>query len=433
MLSKTVWILAASFALGVSLHASSLEPTGEVVVASSGSAGTECAPGSSAATFNGFNLGGPGMCILKASGVVVGILRFGDVGSRCVADGAFDPCSGFAGGARAVVGSGLQQFRVNMAGGISGASPGRSTTGVIELCSVSCASTLASIPFQIDGNGAISTSTLMLVNFPANSTGLSDIVVNIRIVSMPAGAKLQFDNFVLDFLPAASGMGSLQICEQGGVGVSSGSPFAFKVEQYTLENAPVTSTITLMAGSGSSSCSNPLFFPVNSFVLVHQISSGATTLVGITGQQTDILNGAVGTVIGALPSKVTFTNKTFGNEGCAPSFYRNHPSSFPPIFGLGSPVSIVGVPVPPTEFIAFQQALGGNSIPDLSGPFDLLTRSSVTALLNAAEPELGFPLSLSGVVDLSKAAFLTGDWNTILSLSRFFDAMNNGKGGCPLP
>jgi hypothetical protein len=59
-----------------------------------------------------------------------------------------------------------------------------------------------------------------------------------------------------------------------------------------------------------------------------------------------------------------------------------------------------------------------------------LLRAAVAALLNAAHPDVDYPLTTAEVINAVNAALATNNRNTILRLARTLDGYNNL--GCPL-
>jgi hypothetical protein len=70
---------------------------------------------------------------------------------------------------------------------------------------------------------------------------------------------------------------------------------------------------------------------------------------------------------------------------------------------------------------------GGSTTTDAAR---ILLRSAVAALLNAAHPNVDYPLTVAEVVSRVNAALATGNRSTILSLATTLDQYNNR--GCPL-
>jgi hypothetical protein len=67
------------------------------------------------------------------------------------------------------------------------------------------------------------------------------------------------------------------------------------------------------------------------------------------------------------------------------------------------------------------------------GGVNALTRHAIAAVLNAAHPDVGYPLPIGGpdgIVALVNAAFLSGDADRIEALKNLLDGFNNA--GCPI-
>jgi hypothetical protein len=229
-----------------------------------------------------------------------------------------------------------------------------------------------------------------------------EVDVRIDIDSMPAGATLNIINFVVNPLPISSQTGAIQVCKTAGVGISPGTPFNFSVQQFTVTAPPVNQVITVPAGMGTESCSDNLLFPKGSFVVVHEATSGNETVIDVTGADilfihsaVDILRGTAAAVVGDSPFKFTFTNKVLGTEGCGSGYYRNHPDSFPSLFPASEPDFMIP-PISAGPGTTFLQALDGHGGSGLQGAIDLLTRSGITALLNAAHPDVAYALPMIG-------------------------------------
>ena len=60
----------------------------------------------------------------------------------------------------------------------------------------------------------------------------------------------------------------------------------------------------------------------------------------------------------------------------------------------------------------------------------ILLRAAVAALLNAASPDVDYPLTVAQVIAQVNAALASGDRSTMLSLANQLDQFNNL--GCPL-
>jgi hypothetical protein len=70
---------------------------------------------------------------------------------------------------------------------------------------------------------------------------------------------------------------------------------------------------------------------------------------------------------------------------------------------------------------------GGSTI---DGAAQILLRAAVAAVLNAASPDISYPLTVTQIVNQVNAALATGDRGTILALASQLDGDNNL--GCPI-
>jgi hypothetical protein len=135
----------------------------------------------------------------------------------------------------------------------------------------------------------------------------------------------------------AASTGYLAICKVAGPGVAVGSYFTYTVG---------TKTITLAAGPAPTGyCSNPIPYPTNSQVTVHEnIPSGfaaASITVNPSSQLVGTPNLATGTVtvvMNTSTTTVTYTNQaTTPPQTCTYTFgfYKNHPSALPAAMTVG--------------------------------------------------------------------------------------------------
>ena len=123
-------------------------------------------------------------------------------------------------------------------------------------------------------------------------------------------------------------------------------------------------------------------------------------------------------------------------EGCTPGFWKNSIGSWPPT-GYSPNQTVASVFTLPNGVISqlgsdtLLTALsyqGGN---DLKGAAQILLRAAVSAVLNAAHPDVkDYPLSAQEVIAKVNAALATKDRSTILALASLLDGYNNL--GCPL-
>jgi len=129
----------------------------------------------------------------------------------------------------------------------------------------------------------------------------------------------------------------------------------------------------------------------------------------------------------------TNTPTPTGDQGCTPGFWKQPQhldswSGFDPSQTLESAFDV------PDAFslddATLLEALSFQGGPSVSDAARILLRASVAALLNAANPAVDYPLSVSDVTSQVNTALASGDRNTILALATRLDRLNNL--GCPL-
>ncbi len=156
----------------------------------------------------------------------------------------------------------------------------------------------------------------------------------------------------------------------------------------------------------------------------------------VTATGTDTVDG--------LPAPVETAQATVsvtGGQGCTPGFWKNHtdatkyPNAWPPT-GYSPSQLVSSVFTVPSGYASFlgsstlAQALafqGGNT---LDGAAQILLRAAVSAVLNAAHPGIGYPLTVGEIVTQVNAALASKDRGTILTLATTLDNDNNL--GCPI-
>jgi hypothetical protein len=133
-------------------------------------------------------------------------------------------------------------------------------------------------------------------------------------------------------------------------------------------------------------------------------------------------------------SSTTSTTTPPGEEGCTPGFWMQPQHldawvGFDPDQTLGSVFTLTG------DFaglagVTLLEALSFEGGPELTDAAEVLLRQAVAALLNAASPEVDYPLTVGEIVDAVNDALASGDRETILALAEELDALNNLF--CPL-
>ena len=120
-------------------------------------------------------------------------------------------------------------------------------------------------------------------------------------------------------------------------------------------------------------------------------------------------------------------------QGCTPGFWKTHtdagkyPNAWPPTgYSPNQTVgSVFAVPYASLANATLAQGLafqGGDTVEEKS---EILLRAAIAAVLNAAHPNINYPLSVLGIVSTVNAALASGDGGTIVTLARALDAQNN--------
>ncbi len=123
-----------------------------------------------------------------------------------------------------------------------------------------------------------------------------------------------------------------------------------------------------------------------------------------------------------------------GFEGCSHGYWKNHIGSWSPTGYLpGDIVEDVfssAAAIPSVGNATLLEALNFGGGPGVEGAARNLLKQAVGSLLNAAHPDVAFPLTESAVIDMVNSALDTQNRQAILSLADDLDFDNNL--GCPL-
>jgi hypothetical protein len=125
----------------------------------------------------------------------------------------------------------------------------------------------------------------------------------------------------------------------------------------------------------------------------------------------------------------TCQSPVVAREGCSPGYWKNHPDAWPAPYTPGTTLSGAGFTNTGRPSTSLGDALtlkGGSTI---QGAKDILLRAAVAALLNAADPDVNYPLSVAQVIAEVNAALASGDRQVILDEAARLDEFNNL--GCP--
>ena len=157
-----------------------------------------------------------------------------------------------------------------------------------------------------------------------------------------------------------------------------------------------------------------------------------TTTNNATAVAEDILGGVVGPVFSSATNVVT------GNEGCTPGYWKNNAENwgasawvgyapgdyFDDIFGVDITLRAGGRRA--IDNPTLLQALGATG-----GGIDALARHAVAALLNIANPDIGYGVgSEAALITMVHDAIVSGDGAEIEALHLLLAGYN--EAGCPL-
>ncbi|MBM3237115.1 T9SS type A sorting domain-containing protein [Candidatus Poribacteria bacterium] len=117
-------------------------------------------------------------------------------------------------------------------------------------------------------------------------------------------------------------------------------------------------------------------------------------------------------------------------EGLTPGYWKNHPESWPPT-GYVTTQQVKTVFIIPSAIdpnIAKKtliDTLGGGGGSGINGAAKILLRAAVAALLNAAHPNINYPLTVGKVISDVNTALASLNRDTMLALATTLDNYNN--------
>ena len=164
----------------------------------------------------------------------------------------------------------------------------------------------------------------------------------------------------------------------------------------------------------------------------------AATMAGVGmagGTSTDTTTSPTSPPPTTVPTTTTTTTTTTqptGEEGCTPGFWKNNADKKdavqwgPTGFSPSQLVSSLFSAAPPE--IGSLTLLQGLSLG--GGGEEALTRQAIAAVLNAAHPDVDYPLTVTEIQTLVNEAFATGTDEEIEALKDMLDAANNAS--CPI-
>jgi hypothetical protein len=132
-------------------------------------------------------------------------------------------------------------------------------------------------------------------------------------------------------------------------------------------------------------------------------------------------------------STTTSTTTPPGQEGCTPGFWKQ-PQHLDAWVGFSPSQTLESVFDVPDAFglddVTLLAALDFEGGPTTADAAEVLLRQAVAALLNAASPDVDYPLTVAEIIAQVNAALASGDRATILALAEELDTFNNLF--CPL-
>jgi hypothetical protein len=139
---------------------------------------------------------------------------------------------------------------------------------------------------------------------------------------------------------------------------------------------------------------------------------------------------AGGTSTSTSTSTTTIPKKP---EGCTPGYWKQ-PQHLDSWVGFTPGQTLESVFDVPDAFglddVTLLQALSLQGGPTTADAASILLRQAVAAILNAANPDVDYSLSVTEIVARVNAALASGDRSSILALAAELDRLNNL--GCPL-
>lgn len=114
-----------------------------------------------------------------------------------------------------------------------------------------------------------------------------------------------------------------------------------------------------------------------------------------------------------------------GDEGLTPGYWKNHPAAWTTPYSTTTTLAQAGFTGGLFQSTTLLNALQGGGGSGLSGAQKICYRAAAAALLNAASPDVDYPLTVAQVLSQVNAAIATGDRPTILALAATLDDYNN--------
>jgi hypothetical protein len=159
-------------------------------------------------------------------------------------------------------------------------------------------------------------------------------------------------------------------------------------------------------------------------------------LLALAGSPTSSIAVADETTTSSSSSSTSTSTSTTvppGEEGCTPGFWKQ-PQHLDAWVTYSPDQTLESVFDVPDAFgldnVTLLAALDFEGGPTTADAAEVLLRQAVAALLNAASPDVDYPLTEAEIIAQVNAALATGDRDTILALAEELDTFNNLF--CPL-
>jgi hypothetical protein len=166
------------------------------------------------------------------------------------------------------------------------------------------------------------------------------------------------------------------------------------------------------------------------------ILGGLLALAGSSASSIALAGGTSSSSPSSTSSSTSTSTSTTvppGQEGCTPGFWKQpqHLDAWVTYTPGQTLESVFDVPdafgLDDVTLLAALSLEGGPTTADAA---EVLLRQAVAALLNAASPDVDYPLTEAEIIAQVDAALATGDRDTILALAEELDTFNNLF--CPL-
>jgi hypothetical protein len=152
-----------------------------------------------------------------------------------------------------------------------------------------------------------------------------------------------------------------------------------------------------------------------------------------TSPSSSSTSSSTSTSTSTTTSTTTTTTVPPGQEGCTPGFWKQpqHLDAWVTYTPGQTLESVFDVPDAfGLDNVTLLEALSLEGGPTTADAAEILLRQAVAALLNAASPEVDYPLTEAEIIAQVNAALASGDRDTILALAEQLDTFNNLF--CPL-